>query len=159
MHKPLYRLMIDRWIQLSDFQINTSISVSSLMGIENIGDIIHYIIIFEITVLFVFPIIVVRTADMIRQLCTGIYRLDDISNNYFFFSLFSLSVTKASNFFMNSFSINSLKFCSRRSLLSFSSSSIVFFFGMSSSLPYNDIISIFFIFFNPSKEKTIGRQP
>ena len=82
MHKPLYRLMIDRWIQLSDFQINTSISVSSLMGIENIDDIIHYIIIFEITVLFVFPIIVVRTADMIRQLCIGIYRLNDISNRY-----------------------------------------------------------------------------
>ena len=74
--------MIDRWIQLSDFQINTSISVSSLMGIENIDDIIHYIIIFEITVLFVFPIIVVRAADMIRQLCTDIYRLDDISNRY-----------------------------------------------------------------------------
>ena len=74
--------MIDPWIQLSDFQINTSISVSSLMGIENIDDVIHYIIILEITVLFVFPIIVVRTADMIRQLCTGIYRLDDISNRY-----------------------------------------------------------------------------
>ena len=74
--------MIDCWIQLSDFKINASISISSLMGIVNNDDIIHYIIILEIIVLFVFPIIVVRAADMIRQACAVIDCLNDKSNRH-----------------------------------------------------------------------------